>query len=70
MTPLEKALNRRKCPALPDSCVVCDNFRVVGTGWYCGASGKLLIPAFAAETPVCRGLYLNLVGITVKTEGE
>lgn len=62
MTPLEMALTRSDTPKPPANCTRCEKFRVVGTGWYCGVSGKLLIPQFAMEVPVCRGKHLNLSG--------
>lgn len=57
-TALEMALTRSDTPKPPANCTRCEKFRVVGTGWYCGVSGKLLIPQFAMEVPVCRGKHL------------
>lgn len=59
MKPLEMALKRADEPYKPDCCAVCPKFRVVGTAWFCGVSGKLLIPKFAAEIAVCGGKRLS-----------
>ena len=59
MTPLELALTRADKPKVPKSCTVCPKFRVVGTGWYCAISGKLLLPYMAADFSVCHGERLK-----------